>query len=88
MFSLVTAANHVWLLDCWWNASTEDQAVDRIHRLGQTRPVFVHRYLIDDSIEDRSEYMNEMHAIIEILRSPRYPSSQDRFGRCSSCRYP
>ncbi|PWN31852.1 uncharacterized protein FA14DRAFT_162702 [Meira miltonrushii] len=49
----LTAANHVWLLDCWWNASTEDQAVDRIHRLGQTRPVHVHRYLIENSIEDR-----------------------------------
>lgn len=49
----LTAANHVWLLDCWWNSSTEDQAVDRIHRMGQTRPVFVHRFLIDDSIEDR-----------------------------------
>jgi DNA repair protein RAD5 len=49
----LVAANHVWLLDCWWNASTEDQAVDRIHRLGQTRPVHVHRYLIENSIEDR-----------------------------------
>lgn len=49
----LVAANHVWLLDCWWNASTEDQAVDRIHRLGQTKPVHVHRYLIEDSIEDR-----------------------------------
>jgi DNA repair protein RAD5 len=49
----LVAANHVWLLDCWWNTSTEDQAVDRIHRLGQTRPVHVHRFLIDQSIEDR-----------------------------------
>ncbi|PWN49493.1 hypothetical protein IE53DRAFT_380504 [Violaceomyces palustris] len=49
----LTSANKVWLLDCWWNSSTEDQAVDRVHRLGQTRPVTVYRYLIDDSIEDR-----------------------------------
>ncbi|KAN0060342.1 DNA helicase rad5 [Thecaphora frezii] len=49
----LTCANRVWLLDCWWNKSTEDQAVDRIHRLGQTRPVTVYRYLINDSIEDR-----------------------------------
>ena len=49
----LVAANHVWLLDCWWNASTEDQAVDRVHRLGQTRQVYVHRFLIDESIEDR-----------------------------------
>ncbi|EPQ29038.1 uncharacterized protein PFL1_03328 [Pseudozyma flocculosa PF-1] len=49
----LTSASKVWLLDCWWNKSTEDQAVDRVHRLGQTRPVTVFRYLITDSIEDR-----------------------------------
>ncbi|WFC93720.1 DNA helicase rad5 [Malassezia brasiliensis] len=50
----LTAANHVWLMDCWWNSSIEDQAVDRIHRVGQTRPVTVHRLLVEDTIEDRS----------------------------------
>ncbi|KDN45911.1 hypothetical protein K437DRAFT_223989 [Tilletiaria anomala UBC 951] len=49
----LTSANHVFLLDCWWNSSIEDQAVDRIHRIGQTRPVTVHRYLINNSIEER-----------------------------------
>jgi DNA repair protein RAD5 len=49
----LVAANHVWLLDCWWNSSTEDQAVDRVHRLGQTKQVYVHRFIIDESIEDR-----------------------------------
>lgn len=49
----LTAANHVWLLDCWWNSSVEEQAVDRVHRIGQTRPVVVHRILIRDSIEQR-----------------------------------
>jgi DNA repair protein RAD5 len=49
----VTSANHVFLLDCWWNAAIEDQAVDRVHRIGQTRPVVVHRYLINNSIEER-----------------------------------
>lgn len=49
----MTAASHCWLLDCWWNESTEAQAVDRIHRIGQTRPVTVHRYLIEESVEDR-----------------------------------
>ncbi|PKI83952.1 DNA helicase rad5 [Malassezia vespertilionis] len=49
----LTAANHVWLMDCWWNQSIEDQAVDRIHRIGQTRPVTVHRFLIEETIEDR-----------------------------------
>ncbi|WFC98467.1 DNA helicase rad5 [Malassezia yamatoensis] len=49
----LTAANHVWLMDCWWNSSIEDQAVDRIHRVGQTKTVYVHRLLVEDTIEDR-----------------------------------
>ncbi|WFD31325.1 DNA helicase rad5 [Malassezia sp. CBS 17886] len=49
----LSAANHVWLMDCWWNSAIEDQAVDRIHRLGQTRPVVVHRLLVENTIEDR-----------------------------------
>ena len=49
----LTAANHVWLMDCWWNASIEEQAIDRIHRLGQTRTVTIHRLLVENTIEDR-----------------------------------
>ncbi|KAK0558349.1 DNA helicase rad5 [Tilletia horrida] len=49
----LTAANHVWLLDYWWNTSVENQAIDRIHRLGQTKPVTVHRYMIENTIEER-----------------------------------
>ncbi|CDS00525.1 related to RAD5-DNA helicase [Sporisorium scitamineum] len=49
----LTAANKIWLLDFWWNSSIENQAIDRIHRLGQTRPVSVFRYLVKDSIENR-----------------------------------
>ncbi len=49
----LTTASRVFMLDMWWNKAIEDQAVDRIHRIGQTRPVTVHRYLINDSIEER-----------------------------------
>lgn len=49
----LTAANKIWLLDFWWNSSIENQAIDRIHRLGQTKAVSVFRYLIKDSIENR-----------------------------------
>lgn len=38
---------------CAYELTSEDQAVDRVHRIGQTRPVTVHRLLIDDTIEDR-----------------------------------
>lgn len=47
------AANKMWLLDFWWNSSIENQAIDRIHRLGQTKEVTVFRYLVKNSIEDR-----------------------------------
>jgi len=49
----LTAASNVFLLDPWWNPATEDQAIDRVHRIGQNRPVFVTRFIIEDSIEER-----------------------------------
>nr|XP_043625841.1 helicase-like transcription factor CHR28 [Erigeron canadensis] len=49
----MVAASHVILLDLWWNPTTEDQAVDRAHRIGQTRPVTVSRLTIKDTVEDR-----------------------------------
>ena len=39
----LTAADHVFLCDPWWNPAVEAQAADRAHRIGQTRPVFVYR---------------------------------------------
>ncbi|CAA7036442.1 unnamed protein product [Microthlaspi erraticum] len=49
----MVAACHVILLDLWWNPTTEDQAIDRAHRIGQTRPVTVTRITIKDTIEDK-----------------------------------
>ncbi|CAM8987954.1 unnamed protein product [Rhodiola kirilowii] len=49
----MVAACHIVLLDLWWNPTTEDQAIDRAHRIGQTRPVTVSRLTIKDTVEDR-----------------------------------
>lgn len=49
----LTAADHVFLLDPWWNPAAEDQAADRAHRIGQERPVFVHRLVAEGTVEDR-----------------------------------
>ncbi|KAL1560206.1 hypothetical protein AAHA92_10451 [Salvia divinorum] len=49
----MVAACHVILLDLWWNPTTEDQAIDRAHRIGQTRPVSVYRLTVKDTVEDR-----------------------------------
>lgn len=49
----LVAADTVILADSWWAPAIEDQAVDRVHRLGQTRPTTVWRLVMEDSIEDR-----------------------------------
>ncbi len=48
----LTAADHVFLLDPWWNPAAEDQAADRAHRIGQTRPVTVYRLIAKETIEE------------------------------------
>lgn len=47
------AASHVILFDLWWNPTSEDQAIDRAHRIGQTQSVSVHRLTIEDTVEER-----------------------------------
>ncbi|MFN7967637.1 MAG: DEAD/DEAH box helicase, partial [Acidobacteriota bacterium] len=49
----LTAADHVFLLDPWWNPAAEDQAADRAHRIGQDKPVFVTRLIAADTVEER-----------------------------------
>ena len=49
----LTAADHVFLLDPWWNPAVEDQAADRAHRIGQDRPVIVYRMVAKDTVEER-----------------------------------
>jgi len=49
----LTAADHVFLLDPWWNPAVEEQAADRAHRFGQERPVMVYRMVTKDTVEER-----------------------------------
>ncbi|GGO62833.1 helicase SNF2 [Nonomuraea cavernae] len=49
----LTRADHVIHYDRWWNPAVEDQATDRAHRIGQNRPVQVHRLITEGTIEDR-----------------------------------
>ncbi|KAF9153044.1 hypothetical protein BG015_004223 [Linnemannia schmuckeri] len=49
----LTVANHVVIMDPWWNPALENQAIDRVHRIGQRKNVFVHRLCIPNSVEDR-----------------------------------
>jgi SNF2 family DNA or RNA helicase len=58
----LTRADHVVHFDRWWNPAVEDQATDRAYRIGQTRPVQVHRLIAEGTVEDR---------IAEMLRTKR-----------------
>ncbi len=55
----LTAADYVFLVDPWWNTSVEDQAIDRTHRIGQTKHVMAYKMICKDSIEER--IMNLQH---------------------------
>ena len=49
----LTAADHVFLLDPWWNPAAEDQAADRAHRIGQDKPVMIYRLVAKDTVEEK-----------------------------------
>ena len=49
----LTEADYCFVLDPWWNPAVEAQAVDRTHRIGQTRTVMVYRYVAKDTIEEK-----------------------------------
>jgi len=49
----LTAADYVFLLDPWWNPAVEMQAIDRAHRVGQTRPVFAYRLICEGTVEEK-----------------------------------
>ena len=49
----LTAADHVFICDPWWNPAVEAQAADRAHRIGQDKPVFVYRLVTVDTVEAR-----------------------------------
>lgn len=53
------AADYVFLLDPWWNPAVENQAIDRVHRIGQQHRVFVYRMITQDTIEERIQNLQE-----------------------------
>jgi superfamily II DNA or RNA helicase len=64
----LTRADHVVHFDRWWNPAVEDQATDRAHRIGQTRPVQVHRLVTEGTIEDRiAAMLREKRALADAV---------------------
>jgi superfamily II DNA or RNA helicase len=55
----LTAADTVILYDPWWNPAVEEQAIDRAHRIGQDKPVFVYRLVAADTIEEKMDVLKD-----------------------------
>ncbi len=55
----LTAADYVFLVDPWWNPAVEAQAIDRAHRIGQTKKVFAYKMICRDSVEEKVLQLQE-----------------------------
>ncbi|GAQ92623.1 hypothetical protein KFL_010740030 [Klebsormidium nitens] len=60
----LTVASSVFLMDPWWNPAVEQQAQDRIHRLGQYKPIQVTRFVIENTIEERILKLQEKKQLV------------------------
>jgi SNF2 family DNA or RNA helicase len=70
-------ANYVFLFDRWWNPAIEDQAINRAHRIGQKQPVFVTRFVSQDTIEGRiADVLDRKRQIFEELIASNGPPSR------------
>lgn len=55
----LTAADYVYIVDPWWNPAVEQQAIDRTHRIGQTKNIFAYRLICKDTIEEKMLILQE-----------------------------
>jgi Superfamily II DNA/RNA helicases, SNF2 family len=55
----LTAADYVYIVDPWWNPAVEQQAIDRTHRIGQTKNIFAYRLICKDTIEEKMLVLQE-----------------------------
>ncbi|MBN2805057.1 MAG: ATP-dependent helicase [Prolixibacteraceae bacterium] len=55
----LTSADYIFILDPWWNPAAENQAINRAHRIGQDKKVFVYRFITENSIEEKIQLLKE-----------------------------
>ena len=60
----LTAADYVYIVDPWWNPAVEQQAIDRTHRIGQTKNIFAYRMICKDTIEDKILQLQDRKRIL------------------------
>lgn len=63
----LVGANHVFLMDMHWNPALEQQAADRCHRVGQSRDVYIHKFVCEGTIEQR--ILNLQQEKLELARN-------------------
>ncbi|CCF59268.1 hypothetical protein KAFR_0G02340 [Kazachstania africana CBS 2517] len=77
----LTCANHVVIVDPFWNPYVEEQAQDRVYRISQTREVHVHKLFIKNSVEDRiEELQNRKRAMVDAAMDPSKIKEINRLG--------
>jgi non-specific serine/threonine protein kinase len=81
----LTAADYVFLLDPWWNPASEQQAISRSHRIGQTEKVFAYKMITSDTVEEKMLQLQEKKsALLEIFAQSANPfrnmSAEDVMG--------
>ena len=74
--NLTEADYYCFLLGPWWNPATEAQAIDRTHRIGQTRPVMVYRMIAHDTIEEKVVALARRKAAVQRSHGRRRPIRQ------------
>lgn len=60
----LTEADYVYLVDPWWNPAVEKQAIDRTHRIGQTKKVFAYKMICKDTIEEKILHLQEQKKLV------------------------
>ncbi|GAC1706628.1 MAG: hypothetical protein NVS9B7_16480 [Flavisolibacter sp.] len=60
----LTAADYVYIVDPWWNPAVEQQAIDRTHRIGQTKNIFAYRMICKDTLEDKIMQLQEKKRLL------------------------
>ncbi|WP_167612013.1 DEAD/DEAH box helicase [Maribellus sediminis] len=75
----LTEADYVFILDPWWNPAAENQAVNRAHRIGQDKHVFVYRFITENSIEEKIQKLKERKSSL----ADKFINSNDPFQQIS-----
>ncbi len=60
----LTEADYVFIIDPWWNPAAENQAINRAHRIGQSKNVFVYRFIAENTIEEKIQLLKERKNVL------------------------